>query len=316
MLETRFHGQGWIKLEKWIADRVGSIIKEMRYGDKEWDQPLLKDSRGRALIVDANAASILRNDVEAKDVFAYDVSQGASVYVERPVWYPDNMPFTPNMPIGDADIQSIIHWIQAKYPGYTIRFRELVRVVDDVAIRAKVINPSLDYLRECHAKWIASGRINLLSGPALVETANEIFPGYVQHLVVDDEGKERDLVPLYLLNTYGGLVNRIAKPGCKFDTCLVLAGVQGFNKSKFGENLMGSCYFNQHLSTITNQADIARVMRRKHIGELSELSALRKADLETTKAVITTSMIIYVPKYSNYEKEVGVMDLHWNVKPY
>jgi hypothetical protein len=42
------------------------------------------------------------------------------------------------------------------------------------------------------------------------------------------------------------------------------------------------------------------------IGEFNENAGMRKSEVETIKAVLSTSRIVYVPKYSNHKREVPV----------
>ena len=295
---------GWTDLEKLINARVDKIIKDTRYQDMSWGQRLIANKNG-LLNNDLNAYTILTNHPDAVDALAYNEFTSRIVYLKRPAWWQEGIPFDASKPVDNSDITDILLWLQSTFKGYDLHFQKLNRVVNRVAM-LNSFNPVLDWIKECHEKWISNGRINRLSGPALIETTKKVFRSYVAQMVPDDRDIMQDLVPIYFRNQLGTLVRRVKEPGCQVDTMVMLIGRQGLNKSKYGPTLVGNELYNQHLSTADKMADIARSMEDYVIGEMNEMSTIRKSDVETAKALISTSRIVFIPKYSNYKTEAKV----------
>ena len=69
-----------------------------------------------------------------------------------------------------------------------------------------------------------------------------------------------------------GAVARALSPGCEQQTCLVIQGPQGFNKTTFFKALFGEEFFG-HLDTSRDQRDWAMAMATKWCVELGELES-------------------------------------------
>jgi hypothetical protein len=82
-----------------------------------------------------------------------------------------------------------------------------------------------------------------------------------------------------------GAVARIMKPGCKMDNVIVLEGSQGTMKSTAIATLAGDEWFNDSLPDL-HKPDAAIQLAGKWFTEVAEMSAVRRSDVETTKAFI------------------------------
>lgn len=86
-------------------------------------------------------------------------------------------------------------------------------------------------------------------------------------------------------------VARAMEPGCQADHMLILEGAQGIGKSQALRALGGQFYveysnsFSQHSS---NHKDMVAAIAGKMIVEMSELATLKRGDMESLKAVLTT----------------------------
>jgi predicted P-loop ATPase len=301
-------------VNEWINDYGGTLDKlneladaapewdDSSYQEIEWADLLLTNKNG-VIPNEYNARVILSHHPDTKELLRCNDFSTVIVMERKPVWWPEDQPFRLPHPIEDTDITDILTWLQEINRGFSMEHRRLVRVVSNVA-RLNGFNPVLDFIHECHAKWIANGRISLLSGDALRETTNKIFPGYIAQMVPDNKNVQRDLVPICFRNTLGTLVYRVHKPGCQVDTLLVLVGGQGFNKGKVGRVLVPEGLYAYQLSKFEHRENLAREMLSKWVGELSEMSNARKGDLEPMKASITAAVDTIVPKYSNYPADI------------
>jgi predicted P-loop ATPase len=85
-----------------------------------------------------------------------------------------------------------------------------------------------------------------------------------------------------------GGIERAYRPGCKFDTTLVLVGPGGIGKSTFGRRLaLKDKFFTDSIYDFGNIKGTGEILRGKWIVELSELSGITGRSLEAVKAGIT-----------------------------
>lgn len=99
-----------------------------------------------------------------------------------------------------------------------------------------------------------------------------------------DKGYVDEVFRLWLV----AAVTRVFQPGHKFDWMLVLESKQGFGKSIFGEILFGEEFFVDSLPSLENKMpDAVQQIQGKLCVEMSELSELKKNQIETVKAFLT-----------------------------
>lgn len=102
---------------------------------------------------------------------------------------------------------------------------------------------------------------------------------------------------------FAGGINRLYKPGCKFDDMPVLIGKQGAGKSTFVRWLAMRDDFFTELRTIDGKEG-AEVIRGAWIVEVSELLALtRTKEQEAVKAYLSTLKDTYRPAYARHVVE-------------
>lgn len=97
-----------------------------------------------------------------------------------------------------------------------------------------------------------------------------------------------------------GAVARAFEPGCKFDTCMVLAGSQGIGKSRFAQLLAHDDAW--YLSGIRDigggSTRSVEELLGKWIVEIPELSSFKGRSLEAIKAYITNTADTYRAAYA------------------
>ncbi|HEX2529812.1 MAG TPA: virulence-associated E family protein [Geminicoccus sp.] len=94
-----------------------------------------------------------------------------------------------------------------------------------------------------------------------------------------------------------GGVARVREPGCKVDNALILEGDQDLGKSSVANALaVNDRWFTDSISDLGSK-DSAQDLCGKWVIELGELSAMRKNDLERTKAFMTRRTDHYRPSY-------------------
>jgi predicted P-loop ATPase len=101
-------------------------------------------------------------------------------------------------------------------------------------------------------------------------------------------------------------VARIYRPGVKADCCLLLDGEQGTKKSMVLRMLfdpIDQLWFVDEISDL-GEKDAALQLRGKWCIEFSELSALRRVDIERTKAFLSRTFDHYRPPYGRVAIDV------------
>jgi GTPase SAR1 family protein len=97
-----------------------------------------------------------------------------------------------------------------------------------------------------------------------------------------------------------GMVARVMKPGCKFDYSPVLEGLPGVGKSTFVKTLVGEEFFSDTHFDIGNGKDGFEQLEGLWGYELSELTALRKADSEQVKQFFSSTIDRFRGAYGRF----------------
>ena len=143
-------------------------------------------------------------------------------------------------------------YIQLSERGYTIPKKD---AADCLIYQAKKqsYHPIRDYLNH-------------------IKTSKDIAPVDISNLASKYLNSTNPLHNTMLRKTLLGAVARVMEPGCKFDTCLVLAGATGIGKSTFFKTLASPAWF---CDTAQDQdKDLKMVIHSTWIYELAELETI------------------------------------------
>ena len=143
-------------------------------------------------------------------------------------------------------------YIQLSERGYTIPKKD---AADCLIYQAKKqsYHPIRDYLNH-------------------IKTNSDIKPADISSLASKYLNSTNPLHNTMLRKTLLGAVARVMEPGCKFDTCLVLAGATGIGKSTFFKTLASPAWF---CDTAQDQdKDLKMVIHSTWIYELAELETI------------------------------------------
>jgi putative DNA primase/helicase len=94
-----------------------------------------------------------------------------------------------------------------------------------------------------------------------------------------------------------GAVNRVMKPGCKFDYCPVLEGKGGLFKSTMVQALAGADWYSDTPFEIGKGKESQEQVQGIWMYELGELSQMGKAEITAIKAFISAMVDRYRPAY-------------------
>lgn len=97
--------------------------------------------------------------------------------------------------------------------------------------------------------------------------------------------------------TFVAAIKRIFEAGCKFDHMLVLYGPQGIMKSRILQK-MGKLWFSDSLRNFSGGKDSFELLQGNWILEVSELSAMKKSDVNEIKNFISKPSDQYRPPYA------------------
>jgi predicted P-loop ATPase len=238
---------------------------------EDWRASLVYQRRSKALENSVwNLMLILKNDPDFAG-FAYNelanrVQVTGSVPWERP---------SSNGYWRDADTAQMKALLDVKYVCFSARNHDVcfTKTADD-----RRFHPVRDYL-DGLPEWDGTGRIERL-------------------LVRCLEAEDTPYVRAVTRKTLAAAVARIYRPGTKFDSVLVLDGVQGIGKSTLFKELAGDEYYSETLSlTDMDDKSGAEKLQGFWVVEIGELAGMKKADIEKVKAFLSTSDDKYRPSY-------------------
>lgn len=174
----------------------------------------------------------------------------------------------------DADDIAIQHICSAPRPqGYEVDFtREKVSGAVFMAGKSRSFHPIRDMLERCHKKYVEGGRATR----GLIEQIPQRWLG-----CPDDEFHRESSRTLML-----ALVARTYKPGHKFDCVTIIRGDQGGGKGRLWR-ILSRGYFANLPNNFEKPEKMVEAMRGTLIGELGEMSGLRKETAEVAKDFIT-----------------------------
>ena len=236
--------------------------------DMSWTKLLqVHPKTGQILATRFNIETILRNDPELKDTFGYETFARRIAIKHLPKWRggDDNPYWT------DTDEASLRTMLETYY-----EIDSPTKIADGILTVAQ--DNSFHVVRD----WLAGLSWD---GKPRLETL------FIDFLGAEDNEYVRQVTRKTLV----AAIARVMKPGCKFDTMAVLVGKQGLGKSYLLKKL-GGRWFSDSVTSLAGKESYEQ-LRGVWVEEMSELSAMRKAELETVKQYITKQVDTYRPPY-------------------
>ena len=207
----------------------------------------------------ANIEFILKNDPNLQKLFGRDLFQDSNVLLKKAPWHHDDHT---GEQWHDADDAELRNYFRKNYAELENRQR-----IEDAIVHFANLNafhPVKEYFHNL-PQWDG------------VKRAEELF---IKFLRADDTPYTREVT----LNWLTAAVARIFRPGCRYQTALVLQGGQGIGKSYIAERLGGKWYG----AMVDNVDDPHAIdaLQNIWIGEFKEMSAMRKVDVDNIKSFI------------------------------
>lgn len=185
-------------------------------------------------------------------------------------------PYDPPDLVGDdwtgIDDTRAAAWI-ARREGWVPAANMVAEAVEEVA-RSNPFHPVLDWLRTLKHDGV----------PRLDHWLSDL-------LMVEDSAYVRRVSRYYLI----GMCARVLRPGCKFDTCLVLEGPQGKGKSTALSVLGGAWYSDTELDL--GHKDAMSSIHGKWLHEFGEMGSLARAESSRQKSFLSRQVDEFRPVY-------------------
>ncbi len=191
-------------------------------------------------------------------------------------------------PLMDTDDLALGDWVSTTYKLKAASRAALSEAIDTVA-DSRRFHPVRDWLQELQRD--DKSRINKWLIHVLGLDPATMPPKLKRYL---------ELVGRYMLL---GLVARVMKPGCKFDYSPVLEGPGGIGKSTFVKTLVGETFFSDTHFDIGQGKDGMEQFVGVWAYELSELTALRRADSEQVKQFFSSQKDRFRGAYGRYVQD-------------
>ena len=251
-------------------DKVKAVFAEERiaqasaeFSDEDWQNGLELDKSGHVKNTLHNLTLILENDPNLKGVVFNQLLDGMEIKGEVPWKHPSKF-------WRGADDAQLISYVDAHYGTFSARNYDIAvtKVADD-----RAYHPIREFI-ESLPEWDKIPRVDTL----LVDYLGAADTAYVRAVT---------------RKTLCAAISRVLRPGCKFDSMLVLNGPQGVGKSTLIAKLAGEWFSDSLNLGDTKDKTAAEKLQGYWILEIGELAGLKKAEVETLRSFLSRQNDIY-----------------------
>ena len=251
-------------------DKVKAVFAEERiaqasaeFSDEDWQNGLELDKSGHVKNTLRNLTLILENDPNLKGVVFNQLLDGMEIKGEVPWKHPSKF-------WRDADDAQLISYVDTHYGTFSARNYDIAvtKVADD-----RAYHPIREFI-ESLPEWDKVPRVDTL----LVDYLGASDTAYVRAVT---------------RKTLCAAISRVLRPGCKFDSMLVLNGPQGVGKSTLIAKLAGEWFSDSLNLGDTKDKTAAEKLQGYWILEIGELAGLKKAEVETLRSFLSRQNDIY-----------------------
>lgn len=251
-------------------DKVKAVFAEERiaqasaeFSDEDWQNGLELDKSGHVKNTLHNLTIILENDPNLKGVVFNQLLDGMEIKGEVPWKHPSKF-------WRDADDAQLISYVDTHYGTFSARNYDIAvtKVADD-----RAYHPIREFI-ESLPEWDKVPRVDTL---------------LMDYLGAGDTAYVRAVTR----KTLCAAISRVLRPGCKFDSMLVLNGPQGVGKSTLIAKLAGEWFSDSLNLGDTKDKTAAEKLQGYWILEIGELAGLKKAEVETLRSFLSRQNDIY-----------------------
>lgn len=232
--------------------------------DTDWQKRFQYEPRSTVLKNNLhNITLILQNDPQLQNIVFNQQLDGMEIKGEVPWKHPSKF-------WRDADDAQLISYVDAHYGTFSARNYDIAvtKVADD-----RAYHPIREFI-ESLPEWDKVPRVDTL----LVDYLGAGNTAYVRAVT---------------RKTLCAAISRVLRPGCKFDSMLVLNGPQGVGKSTLIAKLAGEWFSDSLNLGDTKDKTAAEKLQGYWILEIGELAGLKKAEVETLRSFLSRQNDIY-----------------------
>lgn len=244
-----------------------------------WLSPYYDDKKQRWLVSRKTVIAALKHDPALAGVLAYN--ELTNNVQARTAW---PWPHGAAGDVGNATDLMLGQYLSDTYGLPSIPKTALSEAIVTVAHMQRW-HPIRDMLHGL--QWDGKPRIDKWLVYVLGESPQTLAPAMLEYL---------GLVGRYWLL---GMVNRVMRPGCKFDYCPVLEGAGGLRKSTLVEVLAGSQYFSDTPFEVGKGKEAQEQVQGLWLYEIAELTHFSRAEVGAIKAFISSKADRYRVAYGS-----------------
>ncbi len=277
VVETAFSWLGF-KVQPVTLDAASAVA------GADWQKQLLITETGVVRPLLANVLTVLRNDPKWQGMTQYDEFSQRAVIARPPTWS-HAQAGTAWTDFDDSQLAA-----QLQQDGIAINSTRIVAEALETCAREHPVHPVRDYLQSL--VWDGTERVN---------------DWLTTYLGVEDSPYTHAVAMCWLISG----VARIFSPGCQADSLLVILGPQGSLKSSALRTLaVRDSWFSDCVADLSGSGKDARGdLAGKWIVELSELSAMRRAEVERVKAFLSCRIDHYRLPYGRRAVDIPRMNI-------
>lgn len=226
----------------------------------------------------ANAVLAIRSEPVLRGAVSYDEMLCEVILGQPMPGAPDGIPksFEPR-PIQDVDVSRMQEYLQLN--GLPRLSKDVTHQATDLVAADEGFHPVRQYLESL--AWDGKSRARTWLSTYLGSAATPYTAAIGAMFLV-------------------AMIARVMEPGSKADYMLVLEGPQGAMKSA-ACRVLGGAWYSDNLPDIMSGKDVQQHLTGKWLIELSELSALGKAEDNALKSFISRQVERYRPPYGKRE---------------
>ena len=264
-----------------IAENMANVQEAFGdgYEEKEeqqeldWAKKLTVNEHGEVKPTIDNLVLILENDQNLSGKVAVNTFKGLPCIIKDLPWRKCTDTLNGET-WEDSDSSALSHYIETVYGVYN---EGKLSAALSVIMERNAFHPIQDYLNGL--EWDG------------IERGESLF---IEYLGAEDNLYVRTVTRKWLT----AAVARAMTPGCKFDNLVVLVGKQGIGKSYLGSRL-GKNWFSDTFSTVQGK-EAYEQLKGGWIIEIGELSAMKKAEVESVKMFISKREDTYRAAYKRF----------------
>ena len=218
-----------------------------------------------------NCLTVFQNDPKLEGAIRYNILT-ERIDIVKPLWWSK-----PTTTLNDTDLNYLMLYLEDQY---TLTSEKKIQKAISIVADCNKYHPIRDYLNGL--EWDGTERIRY---------------ALTRYLGAEDSEYTYECLRLFML----GAINRVFKPGCKFEVMLCLVGGQGAGKSTFFRLLaVMDEWFSDDLKRIDDD-NVYRKMQGHWIIEMSEMIATANAkSIEEIKSFISRAKETYKVPYETH----------------